>query len=125
MGRISPRKFAFAGTFLSGRIVCAFALLFLSCGAVRADQTRLFLTDRSRHRFESEAETLYVSPIFDWYEDDFANADGIGALSDYFAKNANLLTDDASARRRLSMGDVRIRYTDYVWRLNSRERSTP
>ncbi len=90
-----------------------------------ADQTRIFLTDRNRNRFELEAETLYVSPIFEWYEDDFVNADGIGSLSDYFAKNAELLTDDVLARQRLSIGDVRIRYTDYDWRLNSRAQSAP
>ena len=39
-------------------------------------QGRLFLADKSKNRLDAKNKTLYLSPIFDWFEDDFTTESG-------------------------------------------------
>lgn len=105
------------------RIHAALVCAAMSCPKLRAeaytpttldaqldDQMRTFLSDRSLNGID--AQGLYLSRIFDWYEEDF------GDLRDYMRQYADVLADDKAEREAL-MGDIRIRYTDYNWNLNS------
>lgn len=84
------------------------------------DQTRRFLRDAARNRFDAAERTLYLSPIFDWYESDFEHgwlgADSVAAFVARYPEE--LALDDASVAQ-LKGGDVDIEYLDYDWSLNA------
>ena len=81
-----------------------------------ADQTRRFLSDRTRNRFDAAAGRLEVSKIFDWYGDDFVRA--AGSVGRFLAPHAALLSDDAGARVNIEAAAVPIVFLDYDWALN-------
>ena len=86
------------------------------------DQTRRFLRDRSRNRWNADDDVLEVSAIFDWYGGDFEKgflgADSVEAFLALYAADLGL---DARVARALREGDVDLDYTDYDWRLNRAE----
>jgi hypothetical protein len=81
-----------------------------------ADQTRRFLSDRSRNRYDAASGRLQVSKIFDWYGDDFARA--AGSIGGFFGRHAAELSADETERRRIAAATVPIGFLDYDWRLN-------
>lgn len=74
-------------------------------------QTRAFLRDRSRNRYEAAEDTLYLSPIFKWYSEDFVEASG--SVADFVGPYMK-----AAGRQAVERGDPSIRYTSYDWDLN-------
>lgn len=76
------------------------------------EQTRRFLTDRSRNRYDTPGDALEVSKIFDWYGKDFR---GIEA---WLGARAALLSDKPDEQARISDGKGRIRFLEYDWALN-------
>ena len=81
------------------------------------DNTKLFLADRSRNY--SEGNAIYVSQIFDWYEEDFEQGwRGIESVHDFLADYAAELELDAQTLTALQQKNLRIRYLDYDWGLN-------
>lgn len=77
------------------------------------DQGRRFLAQTDKNRFEPATGTLWLSPIFKWFKEDFLS-DG-GTLENYVQP---FLPDHAG--RELSAAQrVRIRFTDYDWTLNA------
>lgn len=74
------------------------------------EQARSFLSDTSKNRFEPATNTLYLSPIFDWFRADFEVVDG--TVSAYVAR----YLDDP----RISSPGLKIEYTKYDWSLNDR-----
>lgn len=85
------------------------------------DQTRRFLRDRTRNRYDAAERTLYLSHIFDWYESDFEHgwlgADSVAAFVGHYASELGLDETQATV---LTAGDVDIEYLDYDWSLNRR-----
>jgi hypothetical protein len=79
------------------------------------DQTRRFLRDRSRNRYDG-ASDLQVSKIFAWYGADFGA--GQRGVRTFLARHADALGLDASAAKRLQRGDIALSFLDYDWRLN-------
>ena len=81
------------------------------------DQTLDFLRDRSRNRLVENR--LEVSPIFNWYRDDFEK-DGshFKRLEDFFIHYREALDLTAEQIQMLQLGTLRIAFTDYDWRLN-------
>jgi hypothetical protein len=80
------------------------------------DQARRFLAEAEKNRFDAATDTLWLSPIFKWYKDDFTG--GGGSLADYvkpFLSGEPAQTLSNSAR-------VKVRYTKYDWELNERKR---
>lgn len=71
-------------------------------------QTKLFLANKERNYYDAESSTLYLSPIFKWFEEDF-QLDG-QTVSQYAAQymEGYEATDP----------DVSIEYTHYDWSLN-------
>jgi hypothetical protein len=87
------------------------------------DQTRRFLSDRARNRYDPGANTLQVSEIFSWYGDDFAQGNrGFERLADVFARYAGAMTADPAARKRLEARTVPIEFLEYDWSLNDAAR---
>lgn len=84
------------------------------------DQTRRFLRDRSRNRFDpGGAGTAWISPIFKWYAEDFEQGhQGIHSVAEFLASYAEALAVPAAAREQLRRGAITVRYTDYSWALN-------
>lgn len=103
----------------------------IGCPALRAEayvgsrlegqlenNTKLFLMDRSRNYFENNQ--AYVSSIFDWYEEDFERGWlGINSVGEFLSRYANELDIPQSSLDRLRQDQIRIRYLDYDWNLNS------
>ncbi|HET9483817.1 MAG TPA: DUF547 domain-containing protein [Xanthomonadales bacterium] len=69
------------------------------------DQTKRFLRDPTRNRYDAASTTLYVSKIFDWYEADFTPSVAV-----FVARHVDGFAADS----------VEIEYLDYDWRLNGR-----
>lgn len=81
------------------------------------ESTRGFLADRDRNWLEGE--TLYLSRLFDWYEEDFQQGwQGIDSVADFIARYADHLGLRQSRLEALRAGDIRIRYSRYDWGLN-------
>jgi Protein of unknown function, DUF547 len=79
-------------------------------------QARTFLKQRNKNRLDAPTRTLYLSPIFDWYGDDFiAHAKTLPAfVLPYFSKaDAALLADPK----------LRVVFTKYDWSLNEERKS--
>jgi hypothetical protein len=84
-----------------------------------AEQTRRFLADRTRNRWDAGRGRLAVSKIFDWYGDDFRlGHQGIASLPAFFAAHADLLADAPADRARIRDPQVGIGFLDYDWALN-------
>ncbi len=122
-----------AGDFRDPRIHFAVNCASIGCPALRPepytgarldaqldDQTRRFLRDRSRNRYDAANGVLYVSRIFDWYGGDFiAHAGGVGT---FLARYRTELGLDAVAAQRLHEGRMPVRFLDYDWSLNGARR---
>jgi hypothetical protein len=102
-------------------IVCA----SLSCPPLRSeaytvaqldnqldDQARLFLNDAEKNSFDEDAKVAYISKIFDWYEDEFANH--AGSVQLYIAQ----FIVDPNIVSLLRTEGYRIKYEKYDWSLN-------
>ncbi len=83
------------------------------------EQTTRFLSDKSRNRLSAAGNALEVSEIFKWYSVDFTSGlKGIKSREQFFAKYANLLTDNAEQQKIIRDGKAEIRHLDYDWGLN-------
>ncbi|MCB1641154.1 MAG: DUF547 domain-containing protein [Xanthomonadales bacterium] len=83
-----------------------------------ADQTQRFLGDRSRNHLDGSV--LRVSPIFKWYAEDFERGwRDQHSVVDFLAAHAGALGLTSAQADQLRSGALRLRYSDYDWRLNS------
>jgi uncharacterized protein DUF547 len=69
-------------------------------------QTRVFLSDTRNNSIDTANKTLHLSPLFDWYSEDFVKESGSVArfVNPYFDGKAG--------------SDFKIEYTSYDWTLN-------
>lgn len=82
-------------------------------------QTRRFMSDRTRNRWNESRGRLELSRIFDWYAEDFRLGHrGMDSLHRFVAMHAPLLADKDADRARLQSAQVAIHFLDYDWRLN-------
>jgi hypothetical protein len=77
------------------------------------EQARRFLGDYGKNRVDALSGTVFVSPIFVWYRDDFGGSNQ--ALGRYLAR----FWPQGPERDLLLSGRFRLRETEYDWRLNS------
>lgn len=83
------------------------------------DQTRRFLRDRSRNRYDAASDELQLSKIFDWYAVDFERDwRGTRSVGGFAALYADALALPAAVATRAASGDLAIDWTDYDWALN-------
>ncbi len=81
------------------------------------DQARRFLAQRAKNRVDVKSNTVYGSPIFTWYREDFGGSlQGVGA---FWAKYLPIGAEQELVRSgRFTWVD-----TDYDWRINMRPKS--
>jgi len=74
------------------------------------DQARQFLADSHENRVDASRRTVYLSPIFKWYGEDFEKKSGgvLRFLKPYWPEKERAISTDR----------FKIRYTDYDWSLN-------
>ena len=83
------------------------------------EQTRRFMADRSRNRFNAASGRLELNKIFDWYGDDFKLGHlGIASLAAFAARYAEQLADSPADRERVRGQQMPISFLDYDWKLN-------
>jgi hypothetical protein len=78
------------------------------------NQAKIFLANPEKNRVEDH--TVFLSPIFKWYGDDFTKKYGsvLNFVRQYFSQN-----DAKSLRTATTAQDeFKIKYTDYDWSLN-------
>ena len=81
------------------------------------ENTRLFLSDHSRNYF-SEGR-LYLSSIFNWYEEDFEQGwQGIDSVSEFLLDYVEELQLDDDQIEALRSENLPIRFLRYDWDLN-------
>jgi hypothetical protein len=76
------------------------------------DAARRFINDGARNRFDTRRGVAWLSPIFDWYQQDFVRQ--AGSLQQYLAP---YVADPATAER-LRRREFRVEFVDYDWSLN-------
>ena len=76
------------------------------------DQARQFFNQPEKNRFDAAKNTLYLSPIFKWYEADFTKP--AGSLAAY----AKTFLPEAQRAALTEVDKVKVRFTDYDWALN-------
>ncbi|MBI5149909.1 MAG: DUF547 domain-containing protein, partial [Candidatus Omnitrophica bacterium] len=72
-----------------------------------SDRVRKFVQDSKKVRYDSRNNTLYLSPIFKWFKEDFEKVGGIVAFVKKYMPSEIKLSDDA-----------KIQWLDYDWSLN-------
>jgi hypothetical protein len=90
------------------------------------EQTKRFLSDRSRNRYNAQDNTLEVSEIFKWFSSDWTSGyrgfDGkntpLQSREQFFAKYAALLADVPAQQQTIAERKAAIRHLDYDWTLN-------
>ena len=90
------------------------------------EQTRRFLSDRSRNRYNAKDNALEVSEIFKWFATDWSSGyrgfDGKSPAAQsreqFFAKYAALLADTPAQQQAIAERKAAIRHLDYDWTLN-------
>jgi hypothetical protein len=91
------------------------------------EQTRRFLSDRSRNRYNEQSGQLEVSKIFDWFKEDWTsgysglggNAAPIASREQFFARYAKLLADKPDAQEKIIQQKAGLAFLDYDWSLNA------
>ena len=73
---------------------------------------RMFINDSTRNRFDRTQKVAALSMIFQWFEQDFADA--AGSVLAYIAR----YVDDSELAKELVQPGYRIEYLDYDWSLN-------
>ncbi len=87
------------------------------------EQTRRFLADRSRNRYNAETGALEVSDIFKWYREDFESGQrGIRSREQFFATYAAQLAEQPDHQQRVRTQKIEIRHLEYDWALNNAKR---
>lgn len=118
------------GIYNEPRIHFAVNCAAIGCPALRAeayvgsrleeqleDNTKLFLMDRSRNYFENNQ--VYISSIFDWYEEDFEQGwQGVNSVGEFLSRYGSELGIPQSYLGRLRQNQIPIRHLDYDWDLN-------
>jgi hypothetical protein len=86
------------------------------------EAARAFINDSSNVRFDAGSRTLYLSKIFDWYEEDFINYLRVkrGIARPHIAEYIKLYLNEASAQAlaRISNDQIRVKHLEYDKELN-------
>lgn len=82
-------------------------------GAQLDDQARRFLAESEKNRVDVQGRTVYLSPIFRWYGEDFVKGPGsvLRALLPFWPASVAEQVDE----------DFKVRTTAYDWTLNERK----
>ena len=91
------------------------------------DQTRLFLSNPIKFRIDRPDNTVYLSPIFKWYGNDFIGTftpatgfDGFDKMKRAVLHFCSRYLSDPDSQY-LAAGGYSVSYLDYDWSLNDRK----
>jgi hypothetical protein len=76
------------------------------------ENARAFLADREKNRIDLENRTLYLSPIFEWFEGDFVKS--AGSVPAFVAR----FVDEKTGASLRDGGKWSVKDTQYDWDLN-------
>lgn len=82
------------------------------------DATSRFLSDPQRNRYDKNTTTLWLSPIFKWFKDDFVESKANGTLVDFVWPYWEELADTQQGQDITRGGSVTVKFLDYDWHLN-------
>ncbi len=83
------------------------------------EQMKLFLSDDSRNKINLKEKQLVLSPIFNWYSDDFEKGyQGFNKIEDLIQTYQLDIANDPQEVEFLKTQKFTIDYFDYDWRLN-------
>ena len=90
------------------------------------EQTRRFLSDRSRNRYDPAGRRLEVSRIFDWYREDWTRGyrgfDGksppVQSPGQFLARYADVLATGSEHQQLVRELKADLRFLEYDWALN-------
>jgi len=90
------------------------------------EQTRRFLSDRSRNRYDPASGRLEASRIFDWFKDDWSSgyrgfmgtSQPVRSREEFLANYAELLADAPEHRSLIRAQRAPLSFLDYDWGLN-------
>jgi hypothetical protein len=85
------------------------------------EQTKRFISDRTRNRFDKNEDALFLSSIFDWYGSDFSKGKSAKNLPEFLSRYAGTLGLSNGEKTRLQKSDINIEFLDYDWSLNSKK----
>lgn len=91
------------------------------------DQARRFLNDQSRFRIDRFERRVYLSPIFDWFGNDFVRTYGANEKFEGHGTAERAVLNFVGAYlsgpdiEYLSAGKYNIEYLDYDWSLNGQK----
>ena len=71
------------------------------------------VADRDRNRFNADKQTIHVSEIFKWFEEDFER--DAGTVENWIVRYA----PEPEAAWMRGTKKIRRKYVDYDWNLNS------
>lgn len=83
-----------------------------------SDQVRRFVAQPEKNRVDVATKTVYGSPIFTWYREDFGGT--LKGVGNFLAPYVS----DPAAAALLRSGDFSWSDTEYDWSLNARRRSS-
>ncbi len=76
------------------------------------ENTRGFINDPTRNRYDKKEKLAYLSQIFNWFAVDFEKS--AGTVQKFIAKYVN----DPEVAKELASDGYKIKYLDYSWNLN-------
>jgi hypothetical protein len=79
------------------------------------EQAQIFLANTAANRYDIAKKKIYVSKIFDWFDDDFGDNDE--EIVKFIAKYAPASVKDSLLQM---ADDISIKYNDYDWSLNGK-----
>jgi len=88
------------------------------------DHTRIFLSDPDKFRIDKTKNKVYISPIFDWFGEDFTDGYNKDGAITKFSKEENAVLDfisnyiDSDSAAYLQGQSYSVSYSDYDWSLN-------
>ena len=82
------------------------------------EQAARFLSDRTKNGFDRKTMRLMLSPLFEWYEEDFSLQGQAGPHA-YLARFAKPLGLSPLEAKALGKGELEITWSTYDWSLNA------
>ena len=76
-------------------------------------QTIKFLADKSRNRFDVKNRIVYLSKIFDWFNEDFGKSD-----EKVLKFVSQFIPEDISSDIKSNISKWNISYNNYNWNIN-------
>lgn len=80
-----------------------------------ADAEKIFLSDSNRNVYHKDTNTVELSSIFKWFEEDFSSHSG--SLNNFIAEK---VTTNKEVQNLIKNKKVKIKFQDYDWSLNQK-----